>query len=95
MTVTISAVPVEIIILIIFLVINSVVLFIFIDKFYKTIKYKASFIYYIELFFNWDKIRNKMNNNKEAKKYFKVIIYLNIIFLVVCLLFFLKIMSIM
>jgi len=95
MTVAISEIPVEIFILIIFIIINSVVLFIFIGKFYKTIKYKANFIYYIEFFFNWDTIRKKINDNKKAKKYFKAIIYLNIVFLITSLLFILSIMSIM
>jgi hypothetical protein len=73
--------PLEISILIILLLFISIVLFVFIDKFYSSIKYKASFIYYLEFVLNWEEISNKMKANKNAKKYFKIIILLNVVFL--------------
>ena len=90
----IKLLPIEIIILVVFLFINTIVLFIFIDKFYRSINYKASFIYYIEFIFNWEKIRIKMKNNKTAKKYFKKIIISNIIFIIVSICFLIEIFKI-
>ena len=89
----ISLLPSEIIILIILLIIISIILFAFIDKFYSIINYKARFIYYLEFFLEWEKISKRMNGNKKAKKYFKIIILINVILLITSIIFLVEIFN--
>lgn len=57
----------------------QIILFIYLDLFYNSIKYKSNIPYIIDFIIHSEKIRIKKINNEIAKKYYSRIIMLSII----------------